>query len=290
LKLNQHHASDIVKLLFVGDSGSGKTGALAALANAGYNLFIADFDNGADILHSFVKPEAYDRINIEVLTDKMGIAADGTPFPVGEPGAWKRFAHLLTDWTDSTSKEKFGPITSWGPDRVLVIDSATILGRAAMHYVKYVNNAILERDWGYYGPVMELEEKLLELIFSQQVACNVIVNAHIVSISEKQKVSQKDSKGEDKIVSIDIGEAKSFPSFMGNKLPPKVGRYFNTVLQAKSYSSTRRIITKTSDDIELKTTIPNIVPASLDLETGLATYFNLVKTNASKNKPKDEKP
>jgi hypothetical protein len=288
MKLSQHHASEIVKLLLVGDSGSGKTGALAALANAGYNLNIADFDNGSDILHSFVKPEAYDRINIEVLTDKMGIAADGSPIPIGEPTAWKRFANLLKDWTDSTSKEKFGPITSWGPDRVLVVDSATLMGRAAMHYVKHVNNATLERDWGYYGPVMELEEKLLELVFSQQVACNVIITAHIVSISEKQKINKPDSKGEDRLVSVDVGEPKAFPSFMGNKLPPKVGRYFNTVLQTKSFGANRKIITRTSEDIELKTTIPNIVPASLDLENGLATYFKLVKDNANKNKPKDK--
>ena len=48
--LGQHQSSDIVKMLFIGPSGAGKTGALASLASAGYNLRILDMDNGLDVL------------------------------------------------------------------------------------------------------------------------------------------------------------------------------------------------------------------------------------------------
>ena len=45
----KHISADVTKLLLVGDSGSGKTAALAALANAGKNLRILDYDDGLDL-------------------------------------------------------------------------------------------------------------------------------------------------------------------------------------------------------------------------------------------------
>ncbi len=38
-----------IKLALLGNSGDGKTGALASLANAGYRLAVFDFDGGLDI-------------------------------------------------------------------------------------------------------------------------------------------------------------------------------------------------------------------------------------------------
>ena len=38
MKLSEHHASRFVKVLYIGDSGTGKTGSLTPLVGAGYNL------------------------------------------------------------------------------------------------------------------------------------------------------------------------------------------------------------------------------------------------------------
>jgi GTPase SAR1 family protein len=35
--LAEHHSSHIVKLLYIGDSGTGKTGSLTSLVKGGYN-------------------------------------------------------------------------------------------------------------------------------------------------------------------------------------------------------------------------------------------------------------
>ena len=51
--IKTHKSAEYTKLMLVGDSGSGKTTALASLANAGYNLRILDFDDGLSILQSF---------------------------------------------------------------------------------------------------------------------------------------------------------------------------------------------------------------------------------------------
>ena len=48
--LSAHQSNDYVKLLLCGDSGSGKSGALASLVGAGYKLRILDMDNGLDSL------------------------------------------------------------------------------------------------------------------------------------------------------------------------------------------------------------------------------------------------
>ena len=47
--LSKHQSSEFTKLLLMGDSKSGKTGALASLVLAGYKLRILDFDNGLEI-------------------------------------------------------------------------------------------------------------------------------------------------------------------------------------------------------------------------------------------------
>ena len=52
--IRNHRASEVTKLLLVGDSGSGKTSSLASLANAGYNLRILDFDDGLAILPEYL--------------------------------------------------------------------------------------------------------------------------------------------------------------------------------------------------------------------------------------------
>src|SRR3990167_5326691 len=82
--LANHPSALKTNLLFLGDSGMGKTGALASLAIAGYNLRIMDYDNGVDILANILKPgiqpymltpeqslTAISRVDYITLTDKF---------------------------------------------------------------------------------------------------------------------------------------------------------------------------------------------------------------------------
>ncbi len=56
--LDQHQSAEVVKVLVIADSGAGKSGLIGSLANAGYRCFIADMDNGLDVLRDpkVVKP------------------------------------------------------------------------------------------------------------------------------------------------------------------------------------------------------------------------------------------
>jgi len=72
--ISKHKSADYTKLMLVGDSGAGKTSALASLANAGYNLRILDFDDGLSILPEFLNKDAVQRVSYVTLKDGLGQA------------------------------------------------------------------------------------------------------------------------------------------------------------------------------------------------------------------------
>ena len=66
-----------------------------------------------------------------------------------------------------------------------------------------------------------------------------------------------------------------FPNTLGQKLPPKVGQYFNTMLQFDTTAGGKRIIrTQPTGDLGIKSEILG-VPKELPLESGLADFFKL---------------
>src|SRR5262245_15751421 len=56
--MTEHESNEIVKAMLAADSGSGKTGALAPLVDAGFKLRILDFDNGLSVLKGYVKDKS----------------------------------------------------------------------------------------------------------------------------------------------------------------------------------------------------------------------------------------
>lgn len=269
--LAEHQSATSTKMLFIGDSGSGKTGALASLAAEGYNLRILDMDNGLDILKDYLtnplseyvkkNPKAADHVVFSTITDPMK-NINGRLVPKAAT-AWNRAINMLLDWKDGDNI-KLGPITTWGERDILVIDSLTMLSNAALNWILSMNGRLGQRphqsDWGD-GQV--LVEGLLQMLYDEGVKCNVIVNCHITFIGE------------------DGGPQRGYPNTLGKALPPKVGRYFNSSLMARSTGQgttlKRKILTNTSGIIDLKNTAPLKVLAEYPLETGLAQYFKAVR-------------
>ena len=284
-KLAARDATKCVKLLAVGESGSGKTGALASLAEAGYNLRIIDLDNGVDILSHALKnkPEALDRVYVETITEKMKGIPTGAVIPDGIPKMWSSVLNLLNEWKVPERKRgdivtdpayNLGKITDWGPDTVLVIDSLSMLSLAAMRHVLAINNRLgkapYQSDW---GDAMTLIEGLLGMLYSESVRCNVVVNTHITYIGGED---EKDDQG-NKNTGLDILPMKGYPNTLGKKLPPKVGMYFNNLLLFKTQSSRRIIKTRPDGLIDVKSAVPDGLPAELPIETGLRTFFEKVR-------------
>src|SRR5687767_9827544 len=118
-------ATSLVKMLLIGESGSGKTGALVGLAMAGYKLHILDFDNkiAGGILPIALQSKAPDKmalVDYEPLRDNFKPTAAG-PIINGSPSAFTKSMALLDKWSDGTAPK------DWGPEHVLVVDSLTFL-------------------------------------------------------------------------------------------------------------------------------------------------------------------
>ena len=270
--LQNHQSATTTKMLLIGDSGGGKTGALASLAGAGFNLRILDVDNGLDVLNNLLNDpkspypkDSAERVKFETVTDKMKKSGTGVLAPE-KATVWPRTIGLLTNWVDSGTGEVLGPISSWGSQDILVIDSLTMLSDAALNFILGMNGRLGQRaqlqDW---GAAQDLVEGLLQMLYDDGVKCNVIVCAHVTYIG-----------GEDG------GAQRGYPNTLGKKLPPKVGRYFNSMLAVKSSGQgtnlKRKILTNTTGAIDLKNTAPLRVLPEYPLESGLADYFKAVRS------------
>lgn len=265
----KHQSRKITKLLNMGDAGSGKTGALACLAKAGQRLVICDFDNGMDILVGILRndPKALENIYYETFTDQLMLSPQNVIVSKGKPTAFSRALRALDKWEfgEGDSKYSLGSVYDWDANTTVVIDSLGFAADAALRLVRQENlhqfdKFISQPD---YGQAMTMIEGVLQLLYSDSVKCNVIVNTHIVYTEE--------------------GQRKGLPRALGSKLPPKVGGYFNTIIRSKTEGvgkSLKRVI-KTASDIETELKLPvppNTVPDTLPIEDGLLTIFNTLKT------------
>lgn len=264
--LKDHQSSQTTKLLLIGDSGVGKTGALASLADAGYNLRIMDLDNGIDVVANMLrdaskyKPEAIERVSFVTITDPM--KSMGGKLVPKSATVWQRATKLLDKW--QTDTEDFGPVSSWTPKDVLVIDSLTFISNAALNLVLAMNARLGQRphqsDW---GDAQVLIEGLLSYLYDDSIKCNVVMTSHITFLGEE-------------------GSMQGYPSTLGRALPPKVGRYFNNTLIMKSQgigvNTKRKIFTNPAGAIAGKNSNPGKVKAEYDIANGLAEFFKDVRS------------
>lgn len=287
-------AAHRTKALLIGETGSGKTGSLAALANAGYNLRIIDYDNGLDLLGSLLTPEAEKRVVYETFTDtllplKTGITWSGTPMSYPNSLAlldrWKMPERTL--YGRKVPAYDLGSVTDWGPDDVLVIDSLTIQGNTIMRYGQSQQQFLDEArkmhphqaDWGLG---QNYQERFLEFLYSDRVKCNVIVTSHIRRVGGGGVQTTKlDSKGKttgEVTRELDSIEGKGYPSALGRQLPPKVGRYFNTMLYYFTNAlGIRQISTVPRDNIDCKTPCPMQLDPLYRIEDGLLKIFQTIR-------------
>jgi hypothetical protein len=255
-----------LKILLMGDSGAGKTGSLASLAIAKYNVRIVDFDNGCAIFRdpSILPPEFRSYLEWETCTDKYKTIG-GRIFP-DTATAWLRASKLLGSWGD------YGNVSGWTSRDVLVIDSTTFAGRAAMNFHLSINARLaIPPDWKDYRFAQDHIANLLMLLYSDSIKCNVICISHVDYHAPPGSTREEREKQE---------IFRGYPTAVGAALGPKMGRNFNAVLLARTEGNTRSIWTSSRDSIELKTTAPSKIKPVYPLSTGLADYFAAVKASA----------
>jgi hypothetical protein len=242
-------------MLVLGHSGAGKTALLATLAKD-YKLFIADFDNGLDILEDekVLPPELHPRVRYKTFYNKTQMISGKA---ILTSSALSEFEASLYKWVDGA--ENLGNIYSWGPDVVFCLDSLTFLGKHCLDHVMALESKLGQKpSYPQWGAAMDAQEKFLELLYNPAVKCNVVVISHIIPGNDE------------------MGMPGLFPSALGKKLPPKIGRYFNNmVMLEKDATGKRRLKTVGDHLLALKTSKPSAVLPLF--EPDLAKLFKLLK-------------
>jgi len=261
--LAAHQSSKFTKLLLIGDSKSGKTGALASLVRK-YKLRILDYDNGLDALAQVVKrenPTLLDRVEFRTLRDKLKATPTGTVVD-GTATAFIDGLKMLDYWKYDTVD--LGIPANWGEDCILVIDSFTFMSDAAFRFREPL--VPRSRDGKYdiravYKDAQDAVENVLSLLTSETFRTNVIVISHVRYVDNPD------------------GTKKGYPTAVGSALSPQIPRYFNSVALAQTGpGGKRQIQTATTAMIDLANPASFRMLPTLPIETGLSTFFDTVRS------------
>jgi len=244
-----------IRALYIGDSGSGKTGSLISLLEAGYFIKMLDMDNNADSLIQLchhVNPKLLDQLDIISVRDKFRASSINGLEVAGQPKAYVDALKYLNKWDDGTS------MSDWSTDTSFVLDTMTSAGRAAFHWARGMSPTAKDpRQW--YAASQDSLKTMLELLTSPEFKCHVLVISHI------------------DIVERDDGTTKGYASSIGKALGPQIAKVFPTLIMAESKTigkNVKRTISTTPTSlVDLKNPKPFVLEASYPLETGMAQIF-----------------
>lgn len=260
--LSDLSSNGVVKMLLIGDSGAGKTGALCSLVDAGYKLRVLDFDNGLTPLAKFVKNQTLlSNVLFESCQDTLESKGRGQ---LKLPRGAKAFAHAL-DCLDEWPGLESG-VSEWGDDTILVLDSLTFASKAAMtHVMDGIGKFGQQPSQPNWGEAQRYVENLLALLYADSTKCNVIVTSHLKYIGDEATNSMR-----------------GYPESLGKSLSPTIPRYFDVMVMARTTGSgtNRRkvLLTQSTNMVDLK--VPAKLEEELPQETGLATIFQTLRGRA----------
>lgn len=274
--LSNHHSNNLVKLLLLGDSKSGKTTSLVSLVKADFKLRILDMDNLLGPLVGAIRdqcPAQIDNVEYRTLRDKYKPSPAGTVID-GKPKAWIASLNMLNEWkyTDEETGEiiDYGRPSEWGDEAILVIDSLSRWCDAAydFHEVMAPRGRSGEADGrAIYGSSQDDVEKQLAGLTSKSFNTNIIVICHgIYQTLPDQSV-------------------KIFPQGVGQKLSPKIPQYFPDYIRFTKRAEKRTLQLNSDTMIDLANSRPNALPKELSAETGLAEFFAILRGGAAKTEP-----
>lgn len=250
--LDQHQSSSYTKVVYIGDSGTGKTGSLVSLLADDYKFKILDMDNGLDALVHYAReqcPDKLSNVEFETIRDEYKSTKSG-PMIRGQPKAFVGALDILTQWSEIED-----------PNTIFVLDSLSAFGRAAFEWAKGMNPLAKDpRQW--YFSAQQGVESTIAMLTGEQFKMNVILISHV---NYKEIIE---------------GVHKGYVNAIGSALGPTIAKYFNTLILAESSGSgtnvRRKIKTLPTGVIDLKVPNPK-VDKELPLETGLSTLFKQLK-------------
>lgn len=286
-----------IRMMICGYPGTGKTGALAALANAGFKLRIVDFDGNMEPLLQYTRPECLKNIDIVSLEDEL---SDGGQYvePKGVPTAFTRAMKLLDRWkyidpdgepeidpkTNEPRKNKAGEVlryidlgrmADWGPDTVVVTDGLTSMGAAAFRRARgTVNKTPMNTTRQVWTLAINDQAAYVDKTTAGTLRCHTIMLAHLKIIGPKDVEADDDTLTKDlKKRVADIVPTRLYPSALGREYASACTGHFPIVIRAEvSSKGKRRLIWTPSEELDLK--LPGRgVEGEVGIEDGLLKIF-----------------
>jgi len=239
------------RVLVCGEPASGKTGAIAQLANAGYRIMLHDFDQNARVIGSYLRDNAADvyvsTYAVAKVTNTNLFAGTGqaTKQAVEE---LRRFCKMLDHW--NADGDDLGPSSKLTAKDVIVIDSGTFLGELLL--LAAHEDPETKRDLrSLYNVAGRYYSAILDHLCSNKIGASVLVLTHLMQTGDK------DDQG--KIV----GKARDIPVGVGEKFSKKMQTYFSDIWHLEvDRGGNRTFKTSATDKASLRTSNPALIKAS----------------------------
>lgn len=223
-------------VMLMGPAGSGKTHSVGSLVDSGIEVFYLAIESGLEALLNYwteVRPDNpkprpvpanlhwhkldAPKLSFKELAEvaqKVNVMGYDQLGKMQDPDRWKydgliKLNHCLFNFQDDRTGKSYGDVSSWGPDRALVIDGLTGISSMAMQLVvggKPIKNP------GDYGIAQGQILPFLRLI-CDHCPCWFILIAHV-----------------DREIDQVLGGTKIMPATVGQKLAPLLAPMFSDVI------------------------------------------------------------
>lgn len=287
-------ALPLIKMIYLGYSGMGKSTSLVALGVPGivkdfpgFELRVLDADGkfeevvranlaawrDQNKISETQYSEAFDHFDLIRVREDTGLTAVGyggkdTPKgigSVGQPTAWRKATDQLAQWQ-----------SSWSDKHVLIIDSLTHISKVISAWSQAMNNRTNKPlAWRDY---MVPQQKVTDLLtLAADLPAHTIITGHQAPLEIRQKTGEIVTKDDGTKEELDeLVESAMAPITIGRAIRIQVPTEFNhQLVAAQTLSGERRIFTKAEDGVVTKTPFWARAKESYPIGTGLAEYFLL---------------
>lgn len=217
-------------VLLEGPTGTGKTFAIGTLADTGVEVFYYALEGNIETLVGYWTDrgkQVPENVHWHMMSSQSGgfeeLAAGAKKigdmtqeslykeldFTRGQYNDFYNFLTTLSNFPDDRTGAKFGKVDGWGPNRALVIDGLTDLGKLAMSMVIGKKPLRSQTDWGI---AQDQVEKVLDML-CKKCKCHFILIAHVERETDQV-----------------MGGVKVTVSTLGKALPPKIPPMFSDVI------------------------------------------------------------
>lgn len=185
-----------VNVLIFGESGTGKTYSIKTLVDSGLDVFALFLEPGLESLIGayadndkpipknlhwhYIQPRTLGFAQLQNAADSIGKfdlsgLAKMKDMNRGKNNPILDLYGVLNSFIDQHTGESFGPVDSWGSDRVLVIDSLSALSRMLFEMVIGTKPVKDMADWGI------VQQALMSLLhkLTSGCRCHFVLIAHV---------------------------------------------------------------------------------------------------------------